>query len=112
MQWFSLFVKLSVNISDIAIIIAKNVDYRCIVHNISKSETISLLTNYILEDRGYILKNVVLNIVSSLLVQNQEMCDKVVNTHSPAIQFVPEGYKIQKMCDNTFNKCFLAFFYS
>ena len=38
------------------------------------------------------------------------MCDKVVNTHSSAIQFVPEGYKIQKMCDNTFNKCFLAFF--
>ena len=31
---------LSVNISDIAIITIKNVDYCCIIHNISKSETI------------------------------------------------------------------------
>ena len=31
-------IMLSVNISDIAIITAKNVDYRCIIHNISKSE--------------------------------------------------------------------------
>ena len=29
---------LSVNISDIAIITVKNVDYRCIIHNIGKSE--------------------------------------------------------------------------
>ena len=38
---------LSVNISDSAIIIAENVDYRCIIHNISKSEA-----NSVLEDRG------------------------------------------------------------
>ena len=42
---------LSVNISDIAIITVKNVDYRCIIHNISKSEAINLLKNSVLEDR-------------------------------------------------------------
>ena len=45
---------LSVNISDIAIITVKNVDYRCIMYNINKSEAINLLENYVLEDRGYI----------------------------------------------------------
>ena len=45
---------LSVNISDIAFVTVKNVDYRCIIHNITKSETINLLTNFVLEDRGYI----------------------------------------------------------
>ena len=45
---------LSVNISDIAIITIKNVDYRCIIHNISKSEAINLLENSVLEDRRYI----------------------------------------------------------
>ena len=46
---------LSANISDIAIvIIIKNVDYRCIIHNISKSEAISLFETSVLEDRGYI----------------------------------------------------------
>ena len=45
---------LSVNISDIAIITVKNVDYRCIIHNISKSEAINLLESCVLEDRRYI----------------------------------------------------------
>ena len=45
---------LSVNISDIVIITVKNVDFRCIIHNISKSEAISLLKYSVLEDRGYI----------------------------------------------------------
>ena len=45
---------LSVNIRDTAIIIVKNVDYCCIIHNISKSEAINLLENSVLEDRGYI----------------------------------------------------------
>ena len=43
---------LSVNISNIAIITVKNVDYRCIIHNISKSEAINLSKNSILEDCG------------------------------------------------------------
>ena len=42
------------NISDIATITVKNVDYRCIIYNISKSEAINLLENSVLEDRGYI----------------------------------------------------------
>ena len=44
----------SVGISNIAIITVKNVDYRCIIHNISKSEAINLLKNSVLEDCGYI----------------------------------------------------------
>ena len=45
---------LSVDISDIAIIIVKNFDYCCIIHNISKFEAINLLKNSALEYRGYI----------------------------------------------------------
>ena len=44
---------LSVNISDTAIITVKNIDYRCIIHSISKSEASNLLTNSMLEGRGY-----------------------------------------------------------
>ena len=44
---------LCLNISDIAIITVKIVDYRCIVCNISKSEVINLLKNSVLEDCGY-----------------------------------------------------------
>ena len=47
---------LSVNISDIAIITIKTVDYRCIIHHISKSEATNLLESYVLEDRGCIQK--------------------------------------------------------
>ena len=41
------------NISDIAIITVKNVDFRCIMYNNSKFEAINLLENSVLEDRGY-----------------------------------------------------------
>ena len=37
---------LSVNISDIVIITVKNVDYCCIIHNITKSEAINLLKKF------------------------------------------------------------------
>ena len=37
---------LNVNIIDIAIITVKNVDYHCIIHNISKSEAINLLQKF------------------------------------------------------------------
>ena len=37
---------LSVNICDIAIITVKNIDYRCIIHNIGKSEAINLLKRF------------------------------------------------------------------
>ena len=45
---------LCLNISDIANITVKNVDYRCITHNITKSEATHLLENSVLEDRGYL----------------------------------------------------------
>ena len=45
---------LSVDISDIAIITIKSVDYHCIIHNICKSEAINSLNNSVLEDRGYV----------------------------------------------------------
>ena len=54
-------IMLIVNISDIVNITVKNVDYRCIIYNISKSEAINLLKNSVLENRGYISKNIVLN---------------------------------------------------
>ena len=44
----------SLKITDIAIIIVKDVDYRLIIHDISKSEVIHLLENSVLEDRGCI----------------------------------------------------------
>ena len=44
----------SVNINDIAIITVKNVDYRCIMHNISKSEAIGLLESAVLEKPEFI----------------------------------------------------------
>ena len=47
---------LGVNTSNFAIDTIKNNDYRCITHNITISEAINLLENYVLEDRGYIQK--------------------------------------------------------
>ena len=43
----------SVNISDIAIITVKNVDYCCIIHKISKSEATNILENSVLENCGF-----------------------------------------------------------
>ena len=48
MQW------LSVNISNIAIITVKNIDYGYIIHNTSKSDAINLLKISVYEDGGYI----------------------------------------------------------
>ena len=45
---------LSVNIWNIAIITIIGIDYPCIIHNISKSETIHFLKSSALADRGYI----------------------------------------------------------
>ena len=45
---------LSDNISDITIITVKNVDYCCIIHNVSKSEVINLLKKSVLENRGFL----------------------------------------------------------
>ena len=45
---------LCLNISDVSIITVKNVNSRCIIHNISKSEAINLIESDVLENRGYI----------------------------------------------------------
>ena len=45
---------LCLNMSDMAIITVKNVDYRCIIHNISKSVGINLLESAVIEKRGEI----------------------------------------------------------
>ena len=50
------------NLSDIGIITVKNVNYRCIIYDISKSETIRLLENSVLDDRG-IYKNCSISIL-------------------------------------------------
>ena len=48
---------LNVTITDVTIITTKNVDYRSIIYNISKSEAINLLKNSVLEDHRYIYKS-------------------------------------------------------
>ena len=45
---------LCLNIINIAIIAVKGADFRCNIHDISKSEAIYLLENYVLDDCGYI----------------------------------------------------------
>ena len=56
------FIVLIVNISDIAIFTVKNIDYGCMIDNISKSEASDLLENSVLENCGYKLKDVVLTL--------------------------------------------------
>ena len=53
---------LCLNISDIAVITVKNVDYRCIMYNINKSEAIHLLENSVLKDRGHLQKSIFVNL--------------------------------------------------
>ena len=45
---------LCLNISNITIVNVKDIDYRCIFHDVSKSEVIHLLKTFVLDDRGYI----------------------------------------------------------
>ena len=45
---------LCLNIANIAIITVKDIDYRYIIHSISKSEAINFSKNLVLDDRGYI----------------------------------------------------------
>ena len=47
---------LCLNLSDIAIIAFKEVDYHCIFYDICKSVPLRLLENSVLDDRGYISK--------------------------------------------------------
>ena len=95
---------LSVNISDIAIIAVKNVDYRCIIHKISKSEAINLLSNSVLKNRGDIYKKNVLNF--NLLLRyvpdqykTRRMYDQAIFENGETLKFVADCYKNQKMCN-------------
>ena len=45
---------LCLNLSEIAIITVKGIDYFCIIHDISKSEAIHLPEHSVLDDPGYI----------------------------------------------------------
>ena len=38
------------------------------------------------------------------------MCAKVIDTYRFTIQFVPEFYKTQGMCDKAVNTCFIVFY--
>ena len=42
------------NISDISIITAKDIDSRCITYDVSKSDAINLLDIYVPDDQGFI----------------------------------------------------------
>ena len=44
---------LSLKFSDISITTVKGVDYRCTIHNISKSDAIHLFENSVFDDCGY-----------------------------------------------------------
>ena len=59
---------LRVNLSDIAIITVKGVDYHCIIHDISKYDTIHLLKNSVLDDREEISKKPILKVESSTVI--------------------------------------------
>ena len=39
------------------------------------------------------------------------MYDKSVHTYHSAIQFVPECYKTQEMCDKAVNRCYFTLIY-
>ena len=79
---------LIVNISDIAMIIAVNVDYRCIIHNISKSEPINLL-----KKPWY-----------QRLLVTVTKCDKSILEHSVTLNFVLEYYRNQERCNKAVEK--------
>ena len=113
---------LSVNISDIAIITVKNVDYRCIIHNISKSEAINLLENSVLEDRGYIQKNIVLlfSLFSTVfftflfsiykmvgimdVYKSLNISTITVMKNPEMLKFVPNHLKTKNMCKHAVKK--------
>ena len=40
--------------------------------------------------------------------KNQEMCNKTGDNYSHALEFAPDFYMTQEICDQAFNKCFLS----
>ena len=63
------------NISDIAIITVKGVDYHCIIFDISKSDATNLLENSVLDDIGYIKCNI--KIESTTIILTTESKQKI-----------------------------------
>ena len=74
---------LRINISNIVIIVVKNVDYHCTMYNISKSEVIKNEVKKL----PYLLRYV------PDQYKTQRMCDKVVLESSGTLNFVPDCYK-------------------
>ena len=54
MQWLSWFDDFVLDISVIALITVKGVNYHCIIHDITKSEAIVLQKDSMLEYHGYL----------------------------------------------------------
>ena len=82
---------LNVTITDVAIITTKNVDYRSIIYNISKSEAINLLKNSVLEDHRYVC------IYWSCMINRRlkNMCDKAILENGGILKSVLDCYKNQ-----------------
>ena len=87
---------LSVNISNIAIIAVKSVDYRCIIHSISKSEAIDSLKNSDLEKYFKSIQGDFLNIFCLVLYKMVGgMCIyKSLNINTQTVMKNPENAKI------------------
>ena len=72
------------NISDITIIAVKNVDHRCIIHNIGtemkNSETLNFFPDHL---------------------KTKKMCKYVVKKLPYLLRYVPDQYKTQQMGDKT-----------
>ena len=86
---YAMVVMLIASVSNVAIITVKNVDYRCMIHSIRKSETIDLLKNSVLKNFGYIYKNIDVGTV----MKNSEL-----------LKFIPDHLKIKKMCKHAVKK--------
>ena len=95
---------LCLNISNIAIITIKNVDYRCIIHKISKCGAINLLKSAVLKNCGYILFSIykvvdIMDIYKSLNINIE-----TVMKNPEMLKFVPDHLKTKKMCKHAVNK--------
>ena len=106
---------LSVNRSNIAITTVKIVDYRCIMHNISKSEAINLLKNSVLEDRRFIYKKYCLKFFIFLysiyemvarmsIYKSLNINIEKVMKNPEILNFALDHFKTKKMCEYTVKK--------
>ena len=85
---------LSVNINNVAFITIKIVDYRCIIHNISKPEAIILLQLNMFLTYLRLKKCVMKQFIDQYKIQ--EICGIVVSEDPFLIVCCPDEYKTQK----------------